>query len=56
VVVISHEAIPSLSWSPMTMGFEVRDKALQRKLFIDKKVQFKIANDESGVYVITGVK
>jgi Cu/Ag efflux protein CusF len=56
VVVISHEAIPSLSWPPMTMDFEVRDKALQRKLFIDKKVQFKIANDESGFYVITGVK
>ena len=56
MVVISHEAIPSLSWPPMTMDFEVRDKALQRKLFIDKKVQFKIANDESGFYVITGVK
>ena len=56
MVVISHEAIPSLSWPPMTMDFEVRDKALQRKLFIDKKVQFKIANDESGFYVITGIK
>jgi len=56
VVVISHEAIPSLSCPPMTMGFEVRDKALQRKLSIDKKVQLKIANDDLGVYVITGVK
>jgi len=44
------EAIPSLSWPPMTMGFGGQDKALQRKLFIDKKVPVQDCNDESGVY------
>lgn len=55
VVTLAHEAVNSLGWPPMTMGFMVKDKKLFDKLIVDKKVSFEFAKDPKG-YVVTAVK
>jgi Cu(I)/Ag(I) efflux system periplasmic protein CusF len=54
-VVIAHEAIKTLEWPAMSMGFAVKDKELFRKLAVGKKVDFQIAK-EGNDYVLVGVK
>ena len=54
-VTIAHEAIKSLQWPAMTMGFTVRDKALLGKLAAGKKVDFKLVQ-QGNAYVIIDVK
>ena len=52
---IQHEPVASLNWPGMTMGFDVKDKALFDKLKPGAKIQFTFV--ESGrSYVITKVK
>ncbi len=41
VVTITHEPIPSLGWSAMTMDFMVDKPALYKKLMPGKKVHFQ---------------
>lgn len=55
VVTLSHEAVNSMNWPPMTMGFMVNDKMLFDKLTVGKKVNFEFAQDTKG-YVVTSVK
>ncbi len=54
-VTISHEAIKTLSWPAMTMGFTVKDKALFSKLKVGTQVDFQLAK-EGNDYVVVGVK
>jgi Cu(I)/Ag(I) efflux system protein CusF len=54
-VTLAHEAIPSLGWPAMTMGFKVRDPALFGKLQVERKVEFEFVKQPDG-YVVTAVK
>lgn len=53
-VVIAHEAIKTLDWPAMTMGFTVKDKALFGKLTVGKKVDFRISK-QGDDYALVGV-
>jgi Cu/Ag efflux protein CusF len=52
---ISHGAVQTLKWPPMTMTFAVRDKALLEKLQPGRKIDFQFVRQGKD-YVITGVK
>ena len=54
-VTLAHEAVKSLNWPPMTMGFTVKDKMLLDKLTVDKKVNVEFKKEGSD-YVVTAVK
>ncbi len=54
-VTIAHEAVQSLHWPAMTMGFKVRDKHLFEKLAVGHKVNFEFVQEDGG-YVVTAVK
>lgn len=54
-VTLAHEAVPSLQWPPMTMSFQVKDKALFDKLVVGKKVEVKLAHQGEN-YVVVAVK
>jgi len=54
-VMIKHEAIASLNWPGMTMGFDIRDKQLLARLKPEQKISFEIVA-EKGRYVIIAVK
>jgi membrane fusion protein, copper/silver efflux system len=51
-VVISHGAVASLDWPPMTMGFEVADKAMLSSLKPGQKIRFEFAQTANGDWVI----
>lgn len=55
VVTLAHEAVTSMNWPPMTMGFIVKDKMLFDKLLVGSKVSFEFIQDPKG-YVVTKVK
>lgn len=55
LVTITHEAVPSMNWPPMTMGFQVKDKMLLDKLGVGKKVDFEFVQGSKG-YVVTAVR
>lgn len=55
VVTLAHEAVNSMNWPPMTMGFMVNDKMLFDKLIVGKQVNFEFMQDAKG-YVVTSVK
>ncbi len=52
---ISHEAIPSLGWSAMTMDFKVKDNKMLAGLGKGKKVHFSFV-ERQGDYLITKIK
>ena len=54
-VTLAHDAVKSLQWPAMTMGFAVKDKMLLDKLVIGKKVRVEF-NKQDSDYVITDVK
>ena len=54
-VTLAHEAVQSLKWPAMTMGFSVKDKSLLDKLAVGKKVHVEFTQQGSD-YVITAVK
>ncbi|MDE2564403.1 MAG: copper-binding protein [Burkholderiales bacterium] len=54
-VTLAHGPIPGLHWPPMTMTFQVRDKALFDKLVVGKTVGFDVVH-EGGAYVVTAVR
>ena len=54
-VILAHEAIQSLNWPPMTMGFTVKEQALFGKLKVGKQVHVDIKK-EGAEYVVVGVR
>lgn len=54
-VMLAHEAVKSLNWPAMTMGFKVKDKTLFDKLAIGKQVDVEFRKDGMD-YVIVSVK
>jgi Cu(I)/Ag(I) efflux system periplasmic protein CusF len=54
-VTIKHEAVQSMNWPSMSMGFKVKDRKLMDKLKKDQKVDFEFVQ-EGKDYVVTGVK
>ncbi len=54
-VTLAHEAIRSLHWPAMTMGFAVTDKKLFDKLVVGKTVHVELTKQGSA-YVVTAVK
>jgi Cu(I)/Ag(I) efflux system protein CusF len=54
-VTLAHEAVPSLQWPPMTMSFQVKDKALFNKLVVGQKVEVTLAHQGEN-YVVVAVK
>lgn len=55
VATLTHEAVNSLKWPAMTMGFRVKDKMLFDKLIEGRTVHFEFVQEPKG-YVITQVK
>lgn len=54
-VTIAHGPVESLKWPPMTMAFEVKDKALLDKAKVGQTIDFSFV--ESGrKHVITAIK
>jgi Cu(I)/Ag(I) efflux system protein CusF len=54
-VTLAHEAVQSLNWPAMTMGFTVQDKSLLDKLTVGKKVNVEFVR-QGNDYVVTAVK
>jgi Cu(I)/Ag(I) efflux system protein CusF len=54
-VIVAHDAIKSLGWPAMTMGFTIRDKALFNNFAVGRKVEFEFV-EEGKDYVITAVR
>lgn len=52
---LRHAEIKSLDMPPMTMVFQVRDKALLDGLQVGSQIQFKVIS-EAGKFVITELK
>jgi Cu(I)/Ag(I) efflux system membrane fusion protein len=55
-VTIAHDAIASLNWPAMTMDLRVRNPALLRPLKPGQKVDFEIAEESAGEYVIVRIQ
>ena len=54
-VTLAHDPVKSLNWPAMTMGFQVKEKALLDKLQQGKKIEFAFVQEGKN-YVITSVK
>lgn len=54
-VTLAHEAVQSLNWPAMTMGFTVKQKSLLEKLTVGKKVNVEFVQ-QGNDYVVTAVK
>jgi Cu(I)/Ag(I) efflux system protein CusF len=54
-VTLSHGAIASLNWPPMTMAFTVKDKRLLDKLVVGKTVNLELVKEGQG-FVVTTVR
>ena len=52
---LTHGPISSLKWPGMTMDFAVKDKQGLAKLKAGQKVEFKVAEQGKGQYVITEI-
>jgi Cu/Ag efflux protein CusF len=57
-VELEHEAIPSMQWPPMTMGFVVQDKGQMTALKKGDAVDFETSAtpDKDGNYVIRDIR
>jgi Cu/Ag efflux protein CusF len=54
-VILDHQAVKSLNWPAMTMGFMVNDKKLLSKLSVGKTVNVEFRK-EGADYVVLAVK
>lgn len=54
-VTLAHEAIPSLNWPAMTMGFAVKNSKLFDKLAVGSKVRITLTK-QGAEYVVTAVQ
>ena len=52
---ITHGPIKALAWPAMTMSFPVQDKAMLNGLKAGETVNFDLAKDSAGRYVITRI-
>ena len=52
---LTHGPIPSLKWPGMTMDFAVKDKQALGNIKPGQKVEFKVAEQSKGQYVITEI-
>lgn len=50
---ITHQAIKALGWPGMTMTFAVRDRSMLAEVRAGNAVNFDLAKDPSGQYVVT---
>ncbi len=54
-VTISHEAIPSLKWSPMTMGFKLPPAGLPKSIAVGDSVTFELRAAKDGAFEIVSI-
>ena len=54
-ITLSHEAIPSLNWGPMTMPFKPPPDGLPRNIAVGNQVMFEIRKTAEGDYQITSI-
>ena len=54
-ITLKHGPIKSLDMPPMTMVFQVRDRALLDKVKAGDKVRFA-AEEKSGAYIVTAIE
>ena len=55
IVTVAHEAVKSLKWPAMSMGFKVKDKMLLDKFTVGNKVEVEF-EQEGKDFVVTSVK
>jgi len=55
-ITLSHGAIPSLKWPPMTMSFGLPVSGLPGNLRTGQVVRFSFAIDKDGAAVLTGIQ
>lgn len=53
-ITLMHEPVESMGWPAMTMAFNIKDKALLKKVAPGKKVKFDFVQ-EGSQYVITAI-
>lgn len=54
-ITLSHEAIPTLQWGPMTMSFKLPPGGLPRDIAVGNQVTFEIRQTLEGDYQITSI-
>jgi Cu(I)/Ag(I) efflux system membrane fusion protein len=54
-ITLSHEAIPTLQWGPMTMPFKLPPGGLPRNIAVGNQVTFEIRQTPEGDYQITSI-
>lgn len=54
-ITLSHEAIPTLQWGPMTMPFKLPLGGLPRNIAVGNQVAFEIRQTSEGDYQITSI-
>ena len=54
-ITLSHGAIASLQWGPMTMGFKLPPSGLPKGIAIGENVNFEIRQMKEGTYEITSI-
>ncbi|MFL6636565.1 MAG: efflux RND transporter periplasmic adaptor subunit [Massilia sp.] len=54
-ITLSHEAIPTLQWGPMTMPFKLPQGGLPRDIVVGNQVTFEIRQTPGGDYQITSI-
>lgn len=52
---VAHGPIPGLNWPAMTMDFQVNDKALLKGVTPGQNIEFDIAQQGPGQFVITRI-
>lgn len=54
-ITLSHEAMPTLQWGPMTMPFKLPPDGLPRNIAVGNQVTFEIRQTPEGDYQITSI-
>lgn len=55
IVTFAHDAVPSMKWPAMTMGFQVQDKLMLDKVTVGQKVNFDFVQGTKG-FIVTAIK
>ena len=54
-ITIAHEAVPSLNWPPMTMGFKSPEKGLPEDLKVGDRVSFSFTQTAQGGFQVESI-
>ena len=54
-VTLTHDAVPSLDWPSMTMGFAVKDPTLLKDVAPGEQVEIDFVRRDDGKFVITRI-